>query len=134
MTEMQKYSITYQKMRVQVSYPRPIRAGKCMACKRKIGNEIKTTQMHHTKYVHSKKAVKKNPLLALDNALELCFFDHVTADGFRSLLLSHPSGSLKHPRIIMRTAKLLPSEQLARLELFCKMFLKWRKKVTVVNI
>lgn len=129
-TKMKRYSVTYQKLKVRIPYPRNPRLGTCVACGRtKESGEIKVTQLHHTTYAHKKTKVKKNPLLALDNTLELCFFDHMTADGLRLMLVMGSSEKLKHPKIILRVAKLLPKEQLVSLESFCKMFLEYRRGV-----
>lgn len=117
---MKKYSITYQKTRIMVPYPRPIRLGVCSSCKRdKAKHEIKVTQMHHTIYEFLTKTVKKNPLLALKNAIEFCFPCHGIADGFRAIL---DKTSLDR---MMMVVKLLPRMQLVKLARFCKLFLKW---------
>lgn len=127
--KMKKYHITYQRMRVRIPYPRPIRIGTCLACKRSIlKGEIKVTQMHHTKLAYKKKQVKENPILALHNTLELCFGCHQPADGFRAILVIGSSAKLRSTNSILRVAKLLPLEQLDSLELFCWKFLEWKKQ------
>lgn len=125
-----KQKITYEKTVITVEYPVPIRKGQCDACLRKVGHgEINTTQKHHTVYKYEIVTVKKNPLLALENTLELCFGDHPIADGFRDILLSNPRGSLRNLARIFQVAKLLPKEQQVHLTRFCEMFLQyWKSK------
>lgn len=103
--------VYYQKTRVAFRYPVQIRRGCCVACRRCKGEGIKTTQLHHTKYAFETKTVKKNPVLALENTLELCFGCHPIADGFRGLLLSNPRGGLRSTNRIIQVLKLLPKEQ-----------------------
>lgn len=120
------YGITYQKKRIKIPYPRNIRTGQCVACKRsKELGEIKVTALHHAKYEFSTGQVLKNVFLALKNTLELCFPCHQIADGFRGILTIGSSDKLRNVHSILRVAKLLPREQLERLKEFCKLFLEW---------
>lgn len=116
---MKKYGITYHNTQIQVSYPRNIRQGICISCKRVKGEEIKVTQLHHTWYEFMLDTVRKNPLLALKNTLEVCFPCHQIADGFRNIL-----DGTSMDRMMM-VAKLLPEQQLKKLTIFCREFLKW---------
>jgi hypothetical protein len=104
--------VQYEKTRIKVFVPFPVRKGKCDACGRTVAKqEIRTTQRHHTKYAYELETVKKNPVLALDNSLELCFSDHVIADALRGLLLSNPRGGLRKIENVVNVITLLPEEQ-----------------------
>lgn len=125
----QYYGITYKKKRIKIPYPRNIRSGKCVVCKRsREKGEIKITALHHTKYEFDVREVLKNKFLALKNTLELCFSCHQIADGFRGILTIGSSDKLWHVSRILKVAKLLPPEQQSQLELFCKQFIEWREK------
>lgn len=129
-SETKYYGITYKKKRIKIPYPRNIRTGKCVACKRsKDKGEIKVTAMHHTKYEFSITEVLKNKFLALKNTLELCFSCHQIADGFRGILTIGSSDKLWHVSRMLKVAKLLPIEQQVHLEHFCRLFIEWREKV-----
>lgn len=120
-----KQRVYYQRARVSFYYPIPIRAGCCIACKRcKSRGEIKTTQLHHTVYKYETKTVRKNPVLALENTLELCYGCHPMADGFRGLLLSNPRGGLRSINRIIQVAKLLPKEQQRHFSKLCRTWIK----------
>jgi len=121
----EKQRIYYQRTRFSFIFPVPIRTGCCVACKRcKSKGEIKVTQMHHTKYAFETKTVKKNPLLALENTLELCFGCHPVADGLRDILLSNPRGGLRSINRIIQVVKLLPEEQQDHFTKLCKVWLR----------
>ena len=121
----EKQRIYYQRVRVSFYYPIPIRKGCCVACKRcKSKGEIKTTQLHHTVYKYETKTVRKNPVLALENSLELCFGCHRPADGLRDLLLSNPRGGLRSINRIIQVVKLLPHEQQKHFTKLCRTWLK----------
>jgi len=120
-------SIMYQRARILIYYPVPIRTGCCIACFRcKSTGEIKTTQKHHTIYAYTTATVKANPVLALDNSLELCYGCHPIADGFRSLLLSNPRGGLRSINRIIQVAVLLPKNQQ---EHFTKLCREWLRRI-----
>jgi len=119
--------IYYQKTRVSFSYPVPIRNGCCVACTRCKGEGIKTTQLHHTKYAFETKTVKQNPVLALENTLELCFGCHPIADGLRLLLLSNPRGGLRSINRVIQVIKLLPKEQQDHFTKLARTWLKEKK-------
>lgn len=106
-----------------IDYPTPIRKGECVACGRKVGQGINTTQLHHTVYKYEVATVKKNPLLALENTLELCYGDHPVADGFRAMLLSNPRGGLRNVQRIIQIAKKLPIEQQEHFKKICVEFM-----------
>jgi hypothetical protein len=120
-------TIMYERMQVKIYYPTPIRKGKCVCCSRTIASlEIKTTQMHHTVYKYERDTVRKNPVLALDYTLELCFGCHPIADGFRELLLSNPRGGLRNLDRIIKVGALLPQEQQDHFTALCKRWLSLR--------
>jgi len=120
-----RQNIYYQRTRISLYYPVPIRKGCCVACGRcKNKGEIKVTQRHHTKYAYETKTVLKNPALALENSLELCFGCHPIADGFRDMLLSNPRGALRSINRIIQVAKLLPPEQQKHFTKLCRIWLK----------
>ena len=79
--KMKKYAVTYQKTKILIPYPRNPRRGICQVCERsKEKKEIKTTQLHHWVYRYETKTVKKNPLLALENTIEVCYGCHKICD------------------------------------------------------
>ncbi len=124
-----KQSITYEKVKITVDYPVPIRKGQCDGCGKKAGVEIKNTQKHHTVYKFTVATVKKNPILALENTIELGFCCHPIADGFRDFLLANPRGALRRLEHILNVAKLLPEEQQLHLYRFCRTFVRyWESK------
>jgi len=123
-----KQSIYYQRTRVSFVYPVPIRTGCCNACLRcKDKHEIKVTQRHHTIYAFETKTVLKNPVLALENSLELCFGCHPIADGLRDLLLSNPRGGLRSINRIIQVIKLLPKNQQDHFTKLTRQWLKVKK-------
>lgn len=104
--------IQYEKTRITVFVPFPVRKKKCVVCGRSVAKqEIKTTQRHHTKYAYELETVKKNPVLALENSLEVCFSDHMIADALRGLLLSNPRGGLRKIENMVNVITFLPEEQ-----------------------
>lgn len=67
------------------------RKGVCHGCGKSVARgEIRGTQLHHWWYAYQPKTVKDNPVLALDNTSELCFYCHELADAIRALLYSNP--------------------------------------------
>jgi len=123
----QLQNISYQKKNIKIYYPVPIRKGCCVACERCRGEGIKITQLHHAKYAYETKTVLKNPVLALDNTLELCFGCHPVADGFRDMLLSNPRGALRSINRIVQVLKFLPKEQQDHFTSLARTWLKERK-------
>jgi len=120
-----RQNIYYQRTKISLYYPVQIRKGCCEACGRcKSKGEIKVTQRHHTKYAYETKTVLKNPALALENSLELCFGCHPIADGFRDLLLANPRGALRSINRIVQVARLLPPEQQKHFTKLCRIWLK----------
>jgi len=115
-----RHYVTYNKTKIPV--PENPRKGQCVSCKRKVGNVIKVTQLHHTIYAFLLRTVKKKPLLALKNILELCFPCHKTADAFRMLL-----DRTSYERILM-VFKVLPRFQQERMLNICEMLLEWEAK------
>jgi len=83
--KQQKYFVSYRGK--QIGVPFPFRKNVCVACgKSVVRGQIKTTQMHHTKYAYSVRTVRKHPELALENTLELDFYCHRVADAIRMLV------------------------------------------------
>jgi len=79
----------------------------CEACGKSVEREeVKNTAMHHWRYGHAPQTVKANPLLALDNTSELCYYCHISlADPIRALLYANPER-------VVNVARLLKGEQL----------------------
>jgi len=118
--KLPKWKVIYHDVTILIPYPRNPRTGECNSCHRdKSSGEIKVTQLHHTWYEFKLDTVKKNPLLALKNTLEVCFPCHNIADGFRNIL-----DGTNMERIMSVVVK-LPDFQLKKLTIFCKEFLKW---------
>jgi hypothetical protein len=92
--KIKMYPVSYQTAHgkgVIVYLPSNPRKGKCQCCGKIIGEEIKTTQLHHNWYAYQPETVKKNPILALDNTIEVCYGCHQIADAIRALLYASPS-------------------------------------------
>jgi hypothetical protein len=71
--------------------PMDPRKGICEACgKSKERGEIKITALHHWWYEFQPKTVKENPMLAIKNTSEFCFYCHVLGDAVRALLYANP--------------------------------------------
>lgn len=93
---------------IVVTLPFDPRKGVCDACgKSKENGEIKTTALHHWWYAYQAKTVRENPLLALENTSELCFYCHGIGDSIRALLYAHPER-------VADVARLLKGEQRAK--------------------
>jgi hypothetical protein len=118
---MKKYAVTYQKARIMVPCKTNPRTGKCDACGRKVGHEIKVTQRHHWIYQFKTSTVKKSPQLALKNSNEFCFYPcHKTGDALRNLCEMDPR---YHP-IMVKVASLMPKYMRDRFTALCKLWLK----------
>lgn len=92
--ENKPYKIKYAGSRgkgVVVTLPSDPRKHKCACCGKVVGEEIKTTALHHWWYAYQPETVRKNPILVLDNTIELCFGCHQVADAIRALLYASPS-------------------------------------------
>lgn len=124
--KLKKYAVRYQKSTIMVPYPRNPRKGICEGCGRKRGDEIKTTQLHHWYYAYETKTVKKNPLLALENTVEVCFNPcHKAADALRALTAEiRPENQEK----IIDIAKLMPEWMQKRFTQICELWIKEMKK------
>lgn len=85
--------------------PEDPRKHQCEACKRKVGQGIKSTALHHTSYKYKGDTVKKNPKLALDNTIEVCFTHHKIADALRVLTDFNPNHILMTYKVISGEAK-----------------------------
>jgi len=105
-----KQRLKYRKLTVVVDVDYPIRRGKCAVCDREVGKELKTTHLHHWKYAYGNKRVKQNPLLALENTIELCYPDHTRADAMIQLI------RFKDGENIARILELMPPYQRDRFE------------------
>jgi len=82
--DVRMYRLKYRKTYVMLDV-NP-RKGICVACGKSVHKgEIKITNIHHYKYKYMTKTVKKDPLLALENTLELCYRCHQIADALRVL-------------------------------------------------
>jgi hypothetical protein len=78
----------------------------CEACGKSVeSGEIKNTALHHWYYAYAPQTVKKNPLLALDNTSEFCYYCHQLADAIRTLFYANPER-------VANTARLLEGKQL----------------------
>ena len=129
--KLKKYGVMYRsrrgkKVRIMVPYPRNPRTGTCKVCgKSKEKGEIKTTQLHHWHYAYSVETVKKNPLLALDNTVEVCFGCHRIADWLRnSVITTRPENFYR----VIDVAKSMPLWMQDRFTKLCKLWLKERLK------
>ncbi len=114
-----KYRLRYQK--VTVEFPKNPRTGKCEACKKDIKKgEIKRTNIHHYYYAYHPSTVLKNPALALENTIEVCYADHQISDSLRVLAGVDPERVAKvldiHPKWfqdrIMKLVKILRYEDI----------------------
>lgn len=88
------YKMTYAGSRgkgITVTLPDDPRKHKCAVCGKVVGEEIKTTALHHWWYAYQPETVRKNPILALDNTIEVCYGCHQVADAIRALLYASPS-------------------------------------------
>jgi len=105
-----------------VPYPCNIRKGICKVCGRsKHKAEIKTTQLHHWWYKYSVETVKKNPLLALENSIEVCFGCHKIADWLRDATTGTRPENVHR---IINTAKEMPEWMRMRFTKICKLWLE----------
>lgn len=105
--KIKKYRMKYAGSRgkgITVTLPFDPRKRKCSACGKIVGEDIKMTAMHHWWYAYAPKTVKKNPLLALENTSELCYYCHQLADAIRALLYAHP-------KRVAQVAELLEGKQ-----------------------
>ena len=91
---MKPYKMKYAGSRgkgVIITLPSDPRKGKCQCCGKIVGEEIKVTALHHWYYAYQPETVRKNPVLALDNTIEVCYGCHQVADAIRALLYASPS-------------------------------------------
>jgi hypothetical protein len=70
-----KFRIQYRRARVTVTGTKKRR---CEAC-----GAIGRTEMHHYHYSYTTKEVRKDPQLAIENTIELCYLCHKMADMLR---------------------------------------------------
>jgi len=90
---------------ITVSLPYDPRKRVCEACGKSVEEgEIKVTALHHWYYAYQAKSVKENPLLALENTSELCFYDHQLGDAIRMFLYAAPQR-------VANVARLLKGDQ-----------------------
>ena len=108
--------------KIRVKIPFPIRKGVCQVCGKSIAKgEIKTTQMHHFKYKYRIATVKANPLLALENTIEVCYGCHQILDGLRAILRMSPQ------RVVQAILH-LPDDQQKKMKKICYLYWKVKKK------
>jgi hypothetical protein len=87
------YKIKYAGSRgkgVVVILPADPRKHKCECCGKVVGVDIKMTALHHWFYAYQPETVRKNPILVLDNTIEVCYGCHQVADAIRALLYASP--------------------------------------------
>lgn len=107
------YKIKYAGSRgkgVIVYLPEDPRKHKCSCCGKVVGEEIKTTALHHWWYAYQPETVKNNPILVLDNTIEVCYGCHQMADAIRALLYANP----KRVSIVANCLKGEPRERFKR--------------------
>jgi len=93
MSKKAGYRIRYASSRgkgIVVWLPYDPRKHKCEACGKVVGIDIKMTALHHWWYAYQPKTVRENPMLALENTSEVCYYCHELADAIRALLYAHP--------------------------------------------
>lgn len=79
---VQKFRVRYRRARVTVEGTRP---NKCAACPvREDG--LGRVELHHWKYAYSTAEVRKNPQLALENTIPLCYLCHRVADHIKNIM------------------------------------------------
>lgn len=105
------------------------RDGVCKICGKSVHNEeIKFTNIHHTKYAYRPSTVKKavdngNYSLALENTVECCYAHHNMMDAIRTLL------TVTDLNIIMKGLSFLPEEHKKRLYEVSKLFIAQYEKM-----
>ncbi len=119
-----RYSIDYEGSKVTVELNEPPKKGVCEGCRKKVGSEIKLTQLHHHKYVYSKKRVIKEPMLSLENTSEFCFSCHRYANALMNLL----SIRLENIGTLVGICKLMPNDMKLKMDKLAELWLKHRKK------
>ena len=101
--------------------------GVCMACgksKYKYVNgepEIKITAFHHWVYAYKAETVRNNPILVLDNTVEICWACHKVADALRDMLYMSPERTVS---IMIHMPKTLS----IKFALVCNLYLEWYNK------
>ena len=86
--------ILYKRTSVKIpDFNRPIF---CQCCLKKPN---KSLECHHTKYAYTKKQVKANPKLALENTVFLCYHCHRIANCMR-ILEENPNKVFKLTELI----------------------------------
>jgi len=91
-----KQTLRYRNKTIVVDVDYPIRVGVCEACNRDTQNGvINVTQLHHWRYAYKLGTVRKNPKLALEHTVELCFPDHRVGDVFVELCRLNPKYLLR---------------------------------------
>jgi len=117
---------------VMVPYPENPREGICEACERRIDKkEINVTALHHWIYRYKHNTIKKDPLKALENNSEVCFFCHKLADALRVLFTVREENLWK----VIRVAKLMPESMKKKFDWVVRAWLDMRKvdKEKVLN-
>lgn len=130
--QKKKYKIRYAASNgggCTVTLPFNPRKGICECCGKSIHKidsdgkpEIKLTQLHHWMYAHTPEAVKKNPLLVLDNTVEVCFTCHQVADGLRAITKLNDIN-----RVVAVMVK-MPKPLLDKMYNICSLYKAWYDK------
>ena len=106
-----------------IDLPFDPRAGVCTACGKSIHKiingepEIKLTSMHHWKYAYAPETVRKNPILILDNTIEVCYACHQVADGLRGIMKMSPDRALA---VMVH----MPKDLKEKFKIICDLYLK----------
>jgi len=92
--ENKRYKMRYAGSRgkgVVVELPFNPHKGRCEACgKSVVMGQIRCTSFHHFWYAYQPQTVKENPILILENTIEVCYPCHQQADAIRALLYASP--------------------------------------------
>lgn len=124
-----KYAVDYQGKKIYVELDEPPKKGVCSACGKKVGREIKITQLHHFRYAYSKKQIEKNPKLALENTAELDFHHHKLGNALMNLL----SVTLDNVGEIVKVARLMPPDMKLKMDKLCEKWQHYREKEGVTS-
>lgn len=93
------------------------RKGTCQVCGKSVHeDEIKFTNIHHFFYQWRPQTVKKDPKLALENCIEVCYYDHNWLDALRVIL------SVDGERFMQGVEK-LPDKSKKELKELCERYL-----------
>lgn len=124
--ELPTWPVGYgRKNRIMVPYPENPREGICDSCRRSVHrNDIKTTNLHHWKYSHRIRTIKKDPLLVLENLSELCYSCHRNGDSLRVLL----TPTKERLTSVVAVALLMPPDMKGKMDYFARSWIAARKR------